>query len=245
MVDYFGYLQSSWEELAQYEPLGDLPPDAASIVLAHLTRQHTYQFFMGLKPEFEALRTQILNTSPMPSLYEAYATINSDERRRHFGLPTHATVLASPIIAKQMAFAGNSSPRSPSWRPICHHYGVVRNLKARYFKLHPELRQTVHKNRHPNFNSPRAAIAETIRNAAALSDFSRLQVHIGQLQHQLGSLVTRAHDTPIAPIATIATGTPTTFHVRSGEPTWVLDSGANDHITSESSIFSSPLIPVT
>ncbi len=72
-----------------------------------------------------------------------------------------------------------------------------------------------------------------------------LQAQIGQIQDQLGSLATRAHDTPIAPIATIATRTPTAFHVRSGEPTWVLDSGANDHMTGESSIFSSPLILVT
>ena len=57
VVDYFGYLQSRWEELAQYETLSDLPPDAASIVLARLIRQHTYQFLMGLKPEFEAYRT--------------------------------------------------------------------------------------------------------------------------------------------------------------------------------------------
>ena len=42
VVDYFGYLQSRWEELAQYEPLSDLPPDVASIVLARLTHQHTY-----------------------------------------------------------------------------------------------------------------------------------------------------------------------------------------------------------
>jgi hypothetical protein len=111
VVDYFGYLQSRWKELAQYEPLNDLPPDA---VLARLTRQHTYQFLMGLKPEFEAFRTQILNTFPMPSLYEAYATIDSDERRRHLGLPTHATISASPVNAEQMAFAANSGPRPPS-----------------------------------------------------------------------------------------------------------------------------------
>uniref|UniRef100_A0A2N9ED05 Integrase catalytic domain-containing protein n=1 Tax=Fagus sylvatica TaxID=28930 RepID=A0A2N9ED05_FAGSY len=122
----------------------------------------------------------------------------------------------------------------------------VGHLKARCFKLHPELRQTVHKNRPPNFSSTRtAAIAETTGNSAALSDFSRLQAQIGQLQDQLGSLASQAHDTPIAPTTTIATSTPTAFHVRSGEPIWVLDSGANDHMTGESSIFSSPLIPIT
>uniref|UniRef100_A0A2N9HH43 Integrase catalytic domain-containing protein n=1 Tax=Fagus sylvatica TaxID=28930 RepID=A0A2N9HH43_FAGSY len=90
-----------------------------------------------------------------------------------------------------------------------------------------------------------AALAETTGNSAALSDFSRLQAQIGQLQDQLGSLVARAHDTPIAPTATIATVTPTACHVTSEAPTWVLDSGANDHMTGESSLFSSPLIPIT
>ena len=130
MVDYFGYLQSRWEELAQYEPLSDFPTEVASIVVTRLSRQHTYQFLLGLKPKFEALQTQILNTSPMPSLYEAYATIDSDERRRRLGPPISTTVSASPIIAEQMAFAANSGPRSPSWRPICHHYGVAGHLKA-------------------------------------------------------------------------------------------------------------------
>ena len=182
----------------------------------------------------------------MPSLYEAYATIDSDEHRRRLGLPTPVTVSATPVIVEQMAFAANSGPCSPSWRPICHHCGVVGHLKARCFKLHPKLRQTVHKNRPPNFSSTRtAALTETTGNSTTFSDFSRLQAQIGQLQDQLGSLATRAHDTPIAPTATIATGNPIAFHVRSGEPTWVLDSGANDHMTGESSIFSSPLIPVT
>ena len=81
------------------------------------------------------------------------------------------------------------------------------------------MQQTVHKNRLPNFNSARTAtITETTGNSAALSDFSRLQAQIGQLQDQLGSLAAQAHDTPIAPTATIAIGTPTAFHVRSREP---------------------------
>ena len=82
---------------------------------------------LGLKPEFETFRTQILNTSPMPSLYEAYTTIDNDERRRRrrLGAPISTTVSASPVIAEQMAFVANSGPRSPSWRPICHHCGVV------------------------------------------------------------------------------------------------------------------------
>jgi hypothetical protein len=36
VADFFGYLQSHWEELAQYEPLSDFPADAASIMASRL-----------------------------------------------------------------------------------------------------------------------------------------------------------------------------------------------------------------
>ena len=55
VVDYFGYLQSRWEDLVQYESLSDFPAEVASIVVTRLSRQYTYQFLLGLKHEFEAL----------------------------------------------------------------------------------------------------------------------------------------------------------------------------------------------
>ena len=51
--------------------------------------------------------------------------------------------------------------------------------------------------------------------------------------------------TAAIPTSTLATGTPTALHVRSGKPSWVLDSGANEHMTGELSLFSSPVIPVS
>ena len=77
MADYFGYLKSRWEELAQYEPLSDFPVEVATTFLQRLNRQHTYQFLMELKLEFETLRTQVVNTSPMLSLYEALQRLPS------------------------------------------------------------------------------------------------------------------------------------------------------------------------
>ncbi|KAG5557146.1 hypothetical protein RHGRI_007420 [Rhododendron griersonianum] len=76
---YFDYLLSRWDELAQYEPLSEFPIEVASIVVKQQSRQHTYQFLMDLKSEFDPLRIHILNTSPMPSLYEPFATIDGEE----------------------------------------------------------------------------------------------------------------------------------------------------------------------
>ena len=51
--------------------------------------------------------------------------------------------------------------------------------------------------------------------------------------------------TTTAPLtAILATGTPTTLHVQIGNPVWILDSGANDHMIGELSLFSSSLSPI-
>ncbi|KAG5523985.1 hypothetical protein RHGRI_030852 [Rhododendron griersonianum] len=167
VAEFFGYLQSRWEELAQYEPMSDFPADAASIMVKRLNRQHIYQFLMGLKKsEFENLRIQILNTSPMPSLYEVFATIDSEERRRRIVQPQGLlpTPDSSPMT-DQMAFAASSSSRPPSGKIICYHCNESGHVKARCFKLHPELKQQFTRNRLSNYSSPSgpsrtAALAE-------------------------------------------------------------------------------------
>ncbi|GFS40766.1 hypothetical protein Acr_00g0070400 [Actinidia rufa] len=109
VADYFGFLQSRWEELAQYEPLSDFPATAAAIISQRLARQHTYQFLMGLKSQYESLRIQILNNSPLPSLYEAFAIIDVDECRRRLIQASSTISLGSTPITNQMAFAASSS----------------------------------------------------------------------------------------------------------------------------------------
>ena len=66
---------------------------------------------MGLKPEFEALRTQILNTSHLPSLYEAFDIVDGDERR-HRLLPSLSLPEPSPTVPDKMAFVAPLETRS-------------------------------------------------------------------------------------------------------------------------------------
>ncbi|GFZ17667.1 hypothetical protein Acr_26g0009370 [Actinidia rufa] len=123
-----------WEELAQYEPLSDFPSDGA-VESKRLDRRHTYQFLMGLKSEFETLRTQILNTSPLPSLYEAFAIVDGDERRRRI-LPSLSLPESSSIVPDQKAFAAASGTHL-----YCQHYRKPGHLIDRCWVLHPELKQ--------------------------------------------------------------------------------------------------------
>lgn len=48
--EFYGYLQTRWEELAKYERLCDMPEEAASFLAKQLDLQHTYPFITGLRP---------------------------------------------------------------------------------------------------------------------------------------------------------------------------------------------------
>ncbi|XP_057485443.1 uncharacterized protein LOC130771781 isoform X1 [Actinidia eriantha] len=246
VADYFAYLQSRWEELAQYEPLSEFTTEGG-IAARRLDRQHTYQFLMGLKPKFEALRTQIVNTTPMPSIFEAFAMLDGDERR-HRLLQLPPPLVTESTIPDQMALAASGSRfsggRSSSGRVPCSFCGGVTHGRDRCFKLHPELRETFKRNKEKSKASPRtAAISETSYGSPAAPtapDLHQLQTQFQnqmeqlqlQFQTQLGSLMQQSpRPNPNPSTATLASGIPTALHVRSSNPSWVLDSGADDHMT--------------
>ncbi|KAI8552591.1 hypothetical protein RHMOL_Rhmol06G0278600 [Rhododendron molle] len=81
-----------WDELAQYDPVSDFGA-TSDVAVKRMDRLHTYSVLMGLKPEFESLRGQILNTSPLPSLLDSFAILDGDGRRRLISTPT-----LSPIV---------------------------------------------------------------------------------------------------------------------------------------------------
>ncbi|KAF8403330.1 hypothetical protein HHK36_011432 [Tetracentron sinense] len=90
-------------------------------------------------------QAQILNTSPMSSLYEAFATVDGDECRRSL-LPTTPSPELSPPVPDQMAFAAPSGSRSAGNCPYCQHCCKSGHVIDRCFDLHPELKQRYSRN---------------------------------------------------------------------------------------------------
>ncbi|GFY83179.1 hypothetical protein Acr_02g0014190 [Actinidia rufa] len=167
----------------------------ATIVSQQLARQNTYQFLMGLKSEYESLHIQILNTSPLPSLYEAFAIIDGDEHR-HRLIQTSPTISSgSTPIADQMAFAASGSgPRSSGDKPICSYCGNIGHIRERCFNLHPELKRTPSKRK--GKGPCTTTVAET--SPGHVPDLSHIQSQLGSLLQQQ----------PLSSTATIAIGTP-------------------------------------
>ncbi|GFZ05772.1 molybdenum cofactor sulfurase [Actinidia rufa] len=209
--DYFAYLQSRWEELAQYEPLSEFTTEGG-IAARRLDRQHTYQFLMGLKPEFEALRTQIFNTTPMPSIFETFAMLDGDERR-HRLLQLPPPPVTESTIPDQMALAASGSRfsggRSSSGRAPCSFCRGVTHGRDRCFKFHPELRETFKRNKEKSKASPRtAAISETSYGSPAAPTAPDLHQLQTQFHNQMEQLQLQFQT---------QLGTPHSFNLRQGE----------------------------
>ncbi|GFY96431.1 hypothetical protein Acr_11g0007370 [Actinidia rufa] len=167
---------------------------------------------------FELYR-EILNTSPLPSLYEAFAIVDGDERRRRI-LPSLSLPESSSIVPDQRAFAAASGTHL-----YCQHCRKLGHLIDRCWVLHPELKQ--------QFSRPRGGVVGV--------DAVGGELQIAQLQSHLG-LATASQSS--GPTAAIVAETPTALHGKSGHPTWILDSGANNHMTGELVTFTSPVTSI-
>lgn len=115
-----------WDELAQYDPVIDFGA-TADVSMKRMDRLHTYFFLMGLKTDFENLRGQILNTSPLSSLLDTYAIVDGDERRRLISIHTLSPAIG--VVSHQMAFAASSSFRPTRGKKTCHHCRDPRHIK--------------------------------------------------------------------------------------------------------------------
>ena len=84
---YFTQLRSLWNESQSIHPLphcscNNCECDIGKKINEHQEKERLYEFLMGLDAEFTVIRTQILATKPIVSLYSAYHLVAEDERQR-------------------------------------------------------------------------------------------------------------------------------------------------------------------
>ncbi|GFZ02254.1 hypothetical protein Acr_15g0008620 [Actinidia rufa] len=210
-----GWLFNSMEpriyHVFMYHDIVPLLWSSLTKMYAHASNEaHIFELYREIHQASQNLRLfalQIVNTTPMPSIFEAFAMLDGDECRHCLLQLPHPPVTES-TIPNQMAFAASGScfsgGRSSSGRAPCSFCGGVTHGRDRCFKLHPELRETFKWNKEKSKASPRtAAISETSYGSPAAPtapDFHQLQT---QFQNQM----------------------------ESSNPSWVLDSGADDHMT--------------
>ncbi|KAF9607494.1 hypothetical protein IFM89_036444 [Coptis chinensis] len=108
-AQYFAQLQTRWEEIDHHEVIVELTGEAAMLVAKRADKQKVFAFLIGLRPEFETLGGQIINTRPFPFLMNAFATIDDDDRRRSIRQATLPPPSRFGIIIDNQRFVVDSS----------------------------------------------------------------------------------------------------------------------------------------
>uniref|UniRef100_A0A2N9FVK1 Reverse transcriptase Ty1/copia-type domain-containing protein n=1 Tax=Fagus sylvatica TaxID=28930 RepID=A0A2N9FVK1_FAGSY len=87
-----------WDQLAASKPVIRFVSDA-KLVSAHRERLRLHQFLMGILDDFESVRSQLLNRSPLPTVNQAVNDLVREETRlkSHRSSQPHTTVLATPV----------------------------------------------------------------------------------------------------------------------------------------------------
>lgn len=110
LTSLWNELTSLWNEIDHY-----MPPDANSVDRKYVLQLRVFQFLMGLNPEYESLRGQLIHREKTLTFQDALRSARIEESRVQQVPPT-----ASAFVIQQASMTRASSPnptaRGPSPR---------------------------------------------------------------------------------------------------------------------------------
>ncbi|XP_075473458.1 uncharacterized protein LOC142504488 [Primulina tabacum] len=233
---YFSKLKQLWDELASLitSPSCDCPNSRA--YAEHEQQQRLIQFLMGLNDNYSSIRSQILLMNPLPSVSQAYSLICQEEAHRN------VLVFQQISDAPTTAFYSSSSKQSEIVK--CDHCSIPGHTKDYCFRLigYPpghKLHKKFPQNKGCKLTSKntRAFAHNLVSEASKPTAESQSPTSAGvqftstQYAQILRLLENSTINSP--PSANLA-GMATSLLSISDSNEWILDSGANAHISGTS-----------
>lgn len=234
--EYYSKLNALWKE---YDALTDLPLcscDASKPFTTHVQQTRLMQFLMGLDDSFSQIRSHILLQDPLPSVKVAFATISREESHRGSSTVSQSKNNVTAFVSKtnQTKKVVNKTNQNL----VCKHCGIKGHTIERCYKLIG----------YPKTFKPRDESANNFVKASANSSVSETTVasqadssnNFGFTSEQIAKLLSlinekNGSDDAIANMAGIGCFTSnmarTSFNCEQDQIRWVIDSGANQHMT--------------
>ncbi|XP_049933848.1 uncharacterized protein LOC126410068 [Nymphaea colorata] len=92
--EYVGEMEQLWDELALFEPEWYDPRDIG-VREKQIQREKFYKFILGLRSEYDGVKTSLLHRHKVPSMNEAIAELQMEENRLNFSKDKSESVLAT------------------------------------------------------------------------------------------------------------------------------------------------------
>ncbi|XP_073103833.1 uncharacterized protein [Elaeis guineensis] len=142
VTEYVGELKKLWNDFDFYCPFTPTHPGDVDVFRKWIEQQRLVDFLDGLNPEFEYRRSFILSTQKWPTLDETISLVLSEETRLTTISSSTNTVIRSVLVVQPNTL-GSSSPNSaqetqprPRGVKICDHCHKPGHIKAYCYELH-------------------------------------------------------------------------------------------------------------
>ncbi|KAF7825162.1 Retrovirus-related Pol polyprotein from transposon RE1 [Senna tora] len=233
---YFNTLNWYWLQLDMFEcPEWKCSEDAATYQKL-VEKERIYKFLLGLNKSLDDVRGRILSVKPLPSLREVLSTVCHEESRRKLMLGSLAdsdSMDGSALTVHGVSHnPGNGQKEGRPWCDHCHRTGHV---KDKCWKIHgkPSDWKSL-KDKNTAFGLNSSTLSDP-KESSSSAIFSKEQLAL------LQKLINQGSSHVVATGGTAEKGNfPTIFHVTSNPSRyWIVDSGAFDHMSGDSGMFSS------
>ena len=237
VTTYYNQMVPLWQELDLcYEDEWDCPNDS----VRHRKREENdrvYVFLAGLNQNLDEVRGRILGRKPLPFIREVFSEVRREEARRKVMLTdpepkSNLEIESSPLVSR-----GSDSDGDRRKKPWCDHCKKPWHTKETCWKIHGKPQNFKKK----NGNDGRAfqTMSEDSQAPQINSEMSNFTKE--QLGHLYKLFQSPQFSNPSCSLAQqgnylIATLSSIKSNVHYS---WIIDSGATDHMTGSSKIFSS------
>ena len=197
-------------------------------------QRRVFKFLLGLNQNLDEVRGRILSIKPLLNIRETFSEVRREESRKKVMMGTQNTASTTENSGSALAARGlthqSSDNRHKKGRPWCEHCRKPGHTKETCWKIHGK--PTNWKpNQSNNGSQGNTASSSETNNSAEANPFNKEQMEVLQkLFNQSGSIIGAG---TIAQKGNFLSALNVNMKVGS----WIVDSGASDHMTNDATVF--------